>query len=899
MTEKDPIRSALKLSPGARFHRCALQVNPHHYAGSYRGKAADGDEEGYARRLIERAADLGIDVLAVTDHNHVGGVRVIREMAQKRGIRVFPGFELASTEGIHVLCLYPPDTEEDQLGRFLGKFGIQDTSPSSDLCEMAFADILPRVRKQGGITIAAHATNENGLLTELDGQARIRKWKSEDLLAIQIPGAVADLPQNFRKIVENKDSQYRREHPPEDDLAVAVVNAKDIVAPDDLRDPAATCWIKMSEVTIDGLYQAFLDPRSRIRLNSDPAPEVRAEFVALTWEGGFLDGAGIHFNENLNVLIGGRGTGKSTVIESLRYVLGLEPLGEEARKAHEGIVRYVLQPGTKVSLLVRCHRPARREYRIERTVPNPPVVRDAETGEVVNLTPAQVLPRVEVFGQHEISELTKSPEKLTRLLERFAERDDSLARRKRDLRRELELSRGKILDVRRELGQVEERLGALPGLVETLKRYREAGLEERLKEQSLLVREERVLGTFRERLDPFGDALEQLREELPIDLVFLSPKALADLPGREILFAAEETFQRLGSDMEKVAGDMQEALERAEHGLKGVRGRWGKRKQKVQAAYEKKLRELQKSRVDGEEFIRLRRRIEELRPLKERESQLRRLEAEHLERRQNLRAEWEDVKREEFQILDRAGKRVTRKLRGRVRVRVAFAGNREPLFKLLRGEIGGNMAKTVDRLRECEDLSLTELADTVRKGGADGLRERYSLTPAQAKKFADAGDSVWMQIEELELSSTTRIELNTAALGEAESWQDLEQLSTGQKATAVLLLLLLESDAPLLVDQPEDDLDNRFIFEEIVPRMRAEKRRRQFVFSTHNANIPVLGDAELILGLSALGEAGDGQARIAPEHVGSIDAQPVRELVEELLEGGQEAFERRRRKYGF
>ena len=94
-------------------------------------------------------------------------------------------------------------------------------------------------------------------------------------------------------------------------------------------------------------------------------------------------------------------------------------------------------------------------------------------------------------------------------------------------------------------------------------------------------------------------------------------------------------------------------------------------------------------------------------------------------------------------------------------------------------------------------------------------------------------------------------------------------------------------------------LDNRFITEGVVPRMREEKQRRQFIFSTHNANIPVLGDAELIVGLSASGEAERGSARIAPEHMGSIDAQPVRELVEEILEGGKEAFERRRRKYGF
>jgi len=115
----------------------------------------------------------------------------------------------------------------------------------------------------------------------------------------------------------------------------------------------------------------------------------------------------------------------------------------------------------------------------------------------------------------------------------------------------------------------------------------------------------------------------------------------------------------------------------------------------------------------------------------------------------------------------------------------------------------------------------------------------------------------------------------------------------------VLLLLLLEANAPLVVDQPEDDLDNRFITEGIVPKMREEKRRRQFVFATHNANIPVLGDAELIVGLSATGEAERGRASLTAEHMGSIDNPKISELVKDILEGGQTAFETRRLKYGF
>ncbi|MBI4493241.1 MAG: AAA family ATPase [Chloroflexi bacterium] len=900
MAALDPLARVSTLPRGAIFHRCALQVNPHHYPATFRGQPGSGDPNAHARAVVEKAIEIGVSVLAITDHNDVSGVRAFRSAAVGRGIHVFPGFELSSSEGVHILCIYPQDTGDDKLGRFLGEFGITKMGPSSDLAKKSFVEILRCVRVQGGVAIAAHVTGNNGLLRVLTGQACIQAWQSEDLLALQIPGPVDDLPQKEREIVENRNADYRRARVVEDRLAIAVVNAKDIVQPEDLDDRSATCWIKMSEVSIEGLRQAFLDPGSRIRLNPKEGklePEAHAELVALAWEGGFLDGAAVHFNPNLNVLVGGRGTGKSTVVESIRSVLGLDAVGDEARKAHEGIVRHVLKSGTKISLLVRAHRPAVREYRIERTIPNPPLVRDGQ-GEVSNLAPQDVLPGVEVYGQHEISELTRSREKLTRLLDRFVERDESLTQRKAALRRDLEKSRRSLLDARAELRQIEERLAALPGLEETLERFREAGLEERLREQSLLVREERVLASIPERLAPFRECLERLKQEIPIDRVFLSARALEDLPGREILSRADEVFAQLDRDLERVAKDLEQAMLRADQGVAGVRAEWDTRKNSVQAAYEQILRELQKSRVDGEEFIRLRRQIEELRPLRERQSLVGRLEKEHADRRRALLAEWEDLKAEEFRRLDRAAKKINKKLRDKVQVEVASAGDREPLFRTLRDEVRGRLSEAIESLARVQDLSLPKFVEACR-AGAEALNKACGITPAQAERLARAEPEVLMRVEELDLPPTTAIRLNTAPAGEPATWQALEDLSTGQKATAVLLLLLLESDAPLIVDQPEDDLDNRFITEGIVPRMREEKQRRQFVFSTHNANIPVLGDAELIVGLSASGEAERGHARMAPEHMGSIDSRPVRELVEEILEGGKEAFELRRRKYGF
>jgi predicted ATPase len=885
----DRIQAALDLPNGARFYRCALQVNPFAYLDRHKKKTAFKSEDEYNKAIVEACFEIGIEVIAVTDHYRVKHSGSLVRAARNAGLHAFSGFEAVTKDGVHFLCLFDADKDEF-LERFIGECGIHDTEDPSPAGSRDSMELLECVKKWGSVCIAAHVASEGGLLKKLSGQSRVNVWKCPDLLACALPGPVSEAPEGIRSILENKDAQHRRDRLP------AILNASDVNDPEDLKKDGASCFIKMSKVSVEGFRQAFLDPESRVRLHSDPKPEPHAEFLAITWEGGFLRDTAVHFNENLNVLIGGRGTGKSTMIESIRYALGLDPLGEEARKAHEGVVRHVLQSGTKVSLLVRSHKPSERCYTVERSVPNPPVVKD-ETGEVLTLSPRDVMPGVEVFGQHEISELTKSPEKLTLLLERFVDRDPSLSARKAKVRLELERSRHRIVDVRREMKTLEDRLSALPGLEETQKRFQQAGLEERLREKSLLIREERLFSNLGERLEQYRALQSQLVEGLPVDTAFVSGKALEGLPNADILAEIDNILATLSARLKTIGDQFGEALAESDHAIAQTKSRWNERRTAIEETYEKLLRELQKSKIDGAEFIQLRQQIEELRPLRDKTETLKRDLATHEAHRRKLLSEWEDIKASEYREIETAARRVSRKLRDRVEVKVTMAGNREPLEQLLR-EVGGNLAAALDRLRSQDQLSLPELAQRCREG-KDSLSTHYGLPSGAAERIAQADLGLLMRIEELELPATTEIRLNTAPEGQPPVFRTLQALSTGQKATAVLLLLLLESEAPLVVDQPEDDLDNRFITEGVVPIMRQEKRRRQFVFSTHNANIPVLGDAELILGLAASGEAEEGHAKIAPEHMGSIDSRPVRELVEEILEGGKAAFEMRRSKYGF
>jgi PHP family Zn ribbon phosphoesterase len=589
MNWPESIQEAVRRAGGARFYRCAFQVNPFEYFERHGQVPPAADEPSYNEAIVQACLAEGIEVIAVTDHYRVKTAAALTKAARDAGVVVFPAFEAVTKDGVHMLCLFEQAKRVDELERVLGDCGIHDQSVPSPVGKYTAEELLAVAENWGAVCIAAHVAGKSGLLKALSGPARMAAWRSSNLRACSIPGPVSSAPQGIRQILENKNEQYRRAQP------VAVVNASDVGNATDLAKAGASCWVKMSEVSIEGLRQAFLDPGSRIRLASDPVPDAHSEFVAMTWEGGFLDGAAIRFNEGLNVLIGGRGTGKSTIVESLRYVLDLEPLGEESGKVHAGIVRNVLRDGTKVSLLVRSHHPSPAEYLVQRTAPNPPVVRTSD-GEVSDLRPTDIVPGVEVYGQHEISELTRSPEKLTRLLSRFVTVDPASASRKVELRSGLRRARSRMTEIRTELAAIAEKLDALPGLEEKLARFEEAGIEEQLHDMSVLVTEEQVLKTATARLEPFALVASDLRRRLPVDLSFLSAEALRDLPASETLANLAPVLGQLSADIEAAATAIEEGVQRARDAINVVATVWGQRRDEVQAVYETTLRQLQATR---------------------------------------------------------------------------------------------------------------------------------------------------------------------------------------------------------------------------------------------------------------------------------------------------------------
>jgi ABC-type cobalamin/Fe3+-siderophores transport system ATPase subunit len=885
----DEIKSAISRSPGAQFIRCAFQVNPFEYGARHSSASrTHHTESDYNDAMVQACLVAGIGVVGLTDHFRVSSSASLLAALEAAGVVVFPGFEANSSEGIHLLCLFEPGTSLSTIERHIGACNIVDHEAQSPIARKTFEQILEIVTESNGVCIAAHVCSASGLLTTLSGSARAQTWKSENLLAAAIAGPRDHAPQNHKGILRNTDPTTKRDRP------ICIVNANDVTSPEGFAEPSASTLVKMTSISIEGLRQGFLDWESRVRLNTEPADDEHAEIVAMGWAGGLLDGQALRLNSGLNVLVGGRGAGKSTLIESIRFVLGIEPKGGEAKRSHQAIMSQVVKANSSVSLLMRLPKPSPQYYLVSRIMGQSPVVLDQNGARLASVSPADLIGDVEIFGQHEISELTRHPDKLAEILRRFTTGEADASEERRNFRDRLALSAREITTVRTDLNLIEDQLAALPSLRAHLARFATAGLEDRLAEKTSIDAEARVFQTAAEAVADLRVQADDLRTA---SAGKFTPDADVEIPNRLLLKKLDEVAARIDAAREQARSYLAAAALEAERDIATITAEWQPLKDEAERRYNGMVRDLEAEGHDPRRFLSIKNQVEGLKP-KEAAKQARLDElADLVKQRDDLLVEWETFKAKDYRALEKAARRVSQRLQDRVRVRVQPNSDLAPLEKILREKVAGNLTQPLERLRVPETLSLTALAGNVR-AGSQKLQFEYGFSASAADRISQGGDTLALAIEATELPAEAVVELNVAPDGIA-NWKQLDELSTGQKATAVLLLLLLESEAPLIVDQPEDDLDNRFIADSIVPAMRTEKRRRQFIFSSHNANIPVLGDAEQIVGLKPVIDGGTERTVIAEDQCGSIDVPAIKELVKDLLEGGQRAFTTRRAKYGF
>ncbi|MDZ7261417.1 MAG: hypothetical protein ONB05_04855, partial [candidate division KSB1 bacterium] len=273
--------------------------------------------------------ERGLSILAITEHNDVSYLNLYKAVKKEKPFRkliLFPGVEVSSREGIHLLVLFNPDEQVETIDGFLSEIGLtpghrvrgKTVLPSDrsfdeilNLLGTKYVTKTNEVEIPRALAIAAHLDQDNGL-----GKQKNAKlfYQNPYLLAVQITKPYSELRDGYKNILSGKYQEYGFK-------AVAVVESSDCRSLEEVGKYAS--YLKMSSPTIEGLKQAFLDTESRLRHKEEKEEHSYSRILAAKWEGGFVDGLSIHFNNNINCLIGGKGTGKSTVIETLRYAFGL------------------------------------------------------------------------------------------------------------------------------------------------------------------------------------------------------------------------------------------------------------------------------------------------------------------------------------------------------------------------------------------------------------------------------------------------------------------------------------------------------------------------------------------------------------------------------------------------
>ncbi|WP_187429847.1 hypothetical protein ROLI_010730 [Roseobacter fucihabitans] len=885
------IKSALTAPNGSQYVKCAFQVNPFAYGARHSKKHAFTIEDEYNDAMVNACLKSGVQVVALTDHFRFDESEKLRLKLEAANITVFPGFEANSAEGVHILCLFPPGTIVSDMNENVGACDIRNRDDPSPISRKGFEELLELVHERGGITISAHVTHSSGLLSELSGQTRMNAWKSPLHLAAAIPGPLGDVPPEHQKICLNKNGAYKRDRP------LSFVNASDISAPENFANPGSSTFLKMTNVSIEGLRQAFLDGESRIMLNSDDTPPEFTKIVAVAWDGGLLDGQYVALNSGLNVMIGGRGAGKSTIVESLRFVFDISPLGADAAKSHNSMVKHLLGSKSAVSVLIFSPSPSPGYYLIERAYGQDARVKN-QLGEIVEgLKPTTLIPDLEIYGQHEISEITRDKGQLAELLGRFVSEDNTGTANTDSIRERFRVSRKAILELEDRIAGLDLSLAALPGLKEQLKRFEETELATRLDEQALVQQEQRILDEFTNTVTEFDQIAERMKPDKKQASAVLPPEEESKLPHRVELLKVQVIAQDLHDAKLRAASLLTEAVQKAFKDLTAIRSEWQPKADAIDEQYKSLKKELEGEGFDPDAYLTVKNQVAKLTPKQgQKEQALMDIEIER-KTRQSIVDEWEKADRKAYRDLEKAAKKVGKKLSGTVRASVRPSSDLGPLEQVLRDGTDGQISQALTKLEELRDLSPSKLAATIRKG-APALSDEFGFTDSASQKVAAGGEKLALLVEETRIPPEAVIELNVGRNG-TQNWKALDRLSAGQKATAVLMLLLLESDAPLIIDQPEDDLDNQFIAGHVVKKMRVAKKHRQFLFSSHNPNIPVLGDAEQIIGLTPVVEDGNDRTKVDHELCGSIDKGEVQELIKELLEGGEQAFSTRRTKYGF
>lgn len=609
--------------------------------------------------------------------------------------------------------------------------------------------------------------------------------------------------------------------------------------------------------------------------------------------GGFLIGLDLSFHAGLNAVIGPRGTGKSSIQELIRYALKALPgrEGDPLRKRVETLIENNLNGG-RVELEIETKDGL--VYIISRAAGEDPVLMDEKRRPLAVDPAAAQLFRADIYSQNQIESIAETPHYQLDLLDKFEDEALRAVRGQVDeTLRHLDANAAQMLPLITEKAAIEDELAQIDVIQEKLKGLvqhagqRSEELEHAHVQKSLRDREMRALEEAEETLAEYSGNIRLLIGACDVDSKTLFRGDLRTAPNKAIL---TEIFAELKTGVKSAESALKKAADTVKHigeGVKEAKRNLHARHVEQDIEFRGLVEKHQQDQSEAAERTKLERQFNDLLFKKNRlvdvEADIAKLSEQRIQLLDRLMAD----RQKRFGIRDGVANTLNKHLMPQIRVSFQQFTDTDALRKWLESSMRRSGIHTnVVAAQLSEALAPRQLAGLVRKGDARALSIESGINFQQATTVIRAlsPPEKAMELEVIDMDDTPRIELNDNG-----NYKNSESLSTGQKCTAILPILLFESANPLLIDQPEDNLDNSYVYNSVVASITQAKGTRQMIFVTHNPNIPVLGNADLVVVMES-----DGRTA-KPKKEGSVD--DCQTDIINLLEGGAEAFRLRSERY--
>jgi chromosome segregation protein len=877
----DIIRDSSNFPEGSKYLKADFHL---HTEVDKEFKTETSIDEEYTEKYVNELKKKEIKIGAITNHNKFDKdeFEVIQTAAMDNDIFLLPGVELSVNDGkhgLHTLVIFAPeDSEKDvnntsKIEKFLslafkGK-SYFDTEGSPLRCDLNLDNTIKELNglKCHYFLILAHANNTCGFFKELDG-GRIKDFLRSGyfrkyILACQnVSGSSkSTFLNNWVKEVAKESGRNEVNYKP------GFISASDPKKIEDIGTKYS--FLKIGDYSFEAVKFALMNHELRVK---DEVPQTDHPCIKRIRidTGKAMSCVDVSLNCDMTNLIGIRGSGKSALIEAIRYALELE--AKEDAEYKEGLLGYAIGSGGKIILEVVTKG---QEYRIERIMgERGKIYRNDEY--VPNLYPSSMFPVV-YYGQKDIQKQSMEREQQIELIDQFIKEE------LQGINEQILEKETKIKDIFKTLYNLREKVkkkgdydAKKASLEDKIAIFEKMKIADKLQKDANFKKDELILERVTKFTKNSKENLSDFKEKIENGFSAIIPISSKENPN---------LFQELETRILNLKETWCEQIEEIENSgnisfeeFEKLKSKFFEAREKVQEEIAKIKREIDVTEVSPDDYGKFIKELENVKVIISEIEKYNRTISQLEEQKKSLYSELQKLWYKQWSERIRKKEEINTS-QTVVQIDIEYKGNKKTYSEFIINFFKG----TGLRANKLEKITETY---------SDNIELSNSLENKDNFKNIGFTDSEWFKFKERFQEQEEVLSLfRVPDLIEIKyKGRSIQKLSLGQRASSLLLLLLTQENSPVIMDQPEDDLDNQTIYEGLIKRIIEVKSKRQIVFATHNPNIPVLGDCEQVVIFKSDNE------KIKTEH-GSIDRKYIQENIVDIMEGGEEAFTKRKEIY--